>query len=156
MKTTHVLTLFVCLFLIAWGGIIGAGETKLVNVEVPLPDDIKITAAAGNVPREIAAFSGAWEGKWSHNEREAALIVEEINSKEAKIILCLGKTSGIFAQPSSYERYKAVVTSDDQHIEFAPTEKTSYIFRMENNLNQIRGTYKFPMGIREIIMTKIK
>ena len=156
MKTSQFLALFLCLFLIIVCGITNAGEKILVNVEVPLPDDIKITAPAEDVPKGLAAFSGAWEGKWSPSDREAALIVEEINSKEAKIIYSEGKQSGTHHWPSGYERYKAVVTPDDQHIEFSPAEKTSVIFRMENNLNQISGTYEFPMGTSEIIMTKIK
>ena len=36
-----------------------AGEKKLVNVEVPLPDDTRIVSPAEYVPKEIAAFSGA-------------------------------------------------------------------------------------------------
>ena len=87
MKTAQILALFVCIILIAVCGITDAGEKKLVNVEVPLPDDMKIVAPAEDVPKDIAAFSGVWEGKWIHYGREGALIVEEINSKEAKIIL---------------------------------------------------------------------
>jgi hypothetical protein len=156
MKTTQILALFVCIILVAVCGITDAGEKKLVNVEVPLPDDIKIAAPAEDVPKDIAAFSGVWEGKWTRHGIEAALIVEEINSKEAKVIYCREKTSGFYAMQAFCERYKAIGTPENLQIEFGRGEKNWFTFSMENNLNQIKGTHKTGSMINEIIMTKIK
>ena len=156
MKKTQILALFVCLILIAVCGITDAGEKKLVNVKVTMPDDIKIVAPAEDVPDNIAEFAGVWEGKWGHFGTEAALVVEEINSKEAKVIYCEGEQSGFYTNPAYYERYKAVVTPENLQIEFGPTEKIRFTFSMQNNLNQVKGTVKKPMGSDTIIMTKIK
>ena len=92
MKTIQILALVVCVTLTALCGTTEAGEKKIVNVEVPLPEDTRIVAPAGDVPKKIAAFSGAWEGKWTYPSSDAALIVEEINLKEAKVIYCRGKS----------------------------------------------------------------
>ena len=88
MKKAQILALFVCLILISVSGIIDAGEKILVNENLPLPDDAKITPPGADVPEQIASFSGIWEGKESNLEARVFLIVEEINSKEAKVISC--------------------------------------------------------------------
>ena len=155
MKMKQVLVILVGLILISVSGIADDGEKILVNVKVPLPDDIKITAPAADVPEDIAAFSGVWEGKWNHFNIEAALIVEEINSKEAKVILCEGEQSGFYAMPASCERYNSIVTPENLQIEFGPIEKIRYTFSMENNLNQAKVTIKNPGFSDKGIMNKI-
>ena len=132
MKMKQVLVLFVGLILISVSGIADAGEKIHVNVKVPLPDDIKITAPATDVPKEIAAFSGAWEGKCNHFDTE------------------------FYESPAYCDRYKGIVTPEKQQIKFSPIEKKQYTFSMENNLNQVKGTVKKPAGTGKIIMTKIK
>ena len=156
MKTAQILALFICIILIAVCGITDAGEKKLLNLDVPLPDDITIVAPAEDVPKDIAAFSGVWEGTWI-NRSKGVLIVEEINSKEAKVILSQGKGQGIYTQPGNYERYKAIVTPENLKLEFRYGERELYTFSMQNNLSQIKGTVKSWSGIEhDIIMTKIK
>ena len=156
MKTAQILALFVCIILIAVCGITDAGEKKLLNLDVPLPDDITIVAPAEDVPKDIAAFSGVGEGEWG-NRSKGVLIVEEINSKEAKVILSQGKGQGIYTQPGNYERYKAIVTPENLKLEFRYGERELYTFSMQNNLSQIKGTVKSWSGIEhDIIMTKIK
>ncbi len=156
MKTAQILALFVCIILIAVCGITDAGEKKLLNLDVPLPDDITIVDPAEDVPKDIAAFSGVWEGEWG-NRSKGVLIVEEINSKEAKVILSQGKGQGIYTQPGNYERYKAIVTPENLKLEFRYGERELYTFSMQNDLSQIKGTVKSWSGIEhDIIMTKIK
>jgi hypothetical protein len=154
MRTTQILALFGCIILIAVGGITDAGENKLVNIDFPLPVDTKIVAPSDNVPKEIAAFSGAWEGKWTYAGTESALVVEEINFKGAKVILCRGK-SQISTMPVRCERYKAIVTPENLQIRFSQSNNL-FIFSMENDLNHIKGIKKTPVGDNEITMTKIK
>ena len=157
MKKTQILALVVCIILFAMGGITDAGERISVNVVVPLPDDIKIVAPATDVPKEIAAFSGAWEGEAVYYaDAGAALIVEEINSKEVKVILCRGEVSGVYARPAYCERYNGIVTPEKQQIKCGPAEKYWFTFSMQNNLNQVKGTFKAG-GIKdEFTMTKLK
>ena len=158
MKITQVLALFVCIILIAVSGITDAGEKKLVNVKVPLPDDIKIAAPAEDIPKDIAAFSGVWEGKDIGKGIGSVLVVEEINSKEAKVIYCReawkderGDTSDAWCY-----RFKAIVTPEKRQIEFGQAQKQPSTFIMGNNLNQIKGTVKKATDTDKLIMTKIK
>ena len=156
MKKTQILALFVCLILIAVCGITDAGEKKLVNVKVPLPDDITIVAPAEDVSKEIAAFSGAWEGEVASSDAGAALIVEEINSKEVKVIFCRGEVSGFYESQAFCDRYKGIVTTEKQQIKFGPNEKYWFTFSMQNNLNQVKGTFKAGAMKDEFTMTKLK
>ncbi len=155
MKKTQILALVVCITLFAMGGITDAGEKISVNVEVPLPDDIKIVAPATDVPKEIAAFSGAWEGELA-SDAGAALIVEEINSKEVKVIFCRGERSGFYESPAYCYRYKGIVTPEKQQIKFGPAEKYWFTVSMQNNLNQVKGTFKAGAMKDEFTMTKLK
>ena len=156
MKKTQILALFVCLILIAVCGITDAGEKKLVNIKVPLPDDITIAAPAEDVSKEIAAFSGAWEGEVGSSDAGAALIVEEINSKEVKVIFCRGERSGFYESPAFCDRYKGIVTPEKQQIKFGPNEKYWFTFSMQNNLNQVKGTFKAGATKDKFTMTKLK
>ena len=155
MKKTQILALFVGLILIAVCGIADADEKILVNVKVPLPDDIKIVAPATDVPKEIAAFSGAWEGE-NYRGRGTALIVEEINSKKVKVIHCMLEVPGWSESPAHCDRYKGIVTPEKQQIKFGPAGKLRYTFNMQNNLNQVKGTFKAGGFEDEFTMTKLK
>ena len=64
--------------------------------------------------------------------------------------------SGWGESPAYCDRYKGIVTPEKQQIKFSPIEKKQYTFSMENNLNQVKGTEKNPLGTGEINMTKIK
>jgi len=130
-----------------------AGEKKSLNLKVPLPDDIKIVAPAGDVPKDIAAFSGVWEGEWAYLGTKSALVVEEINFKEAQVILCRKEVSGYYAIPAKCGRYKAIVTPKNLHIRFSVSNNL-YIFSMENDLNHIKGIFKTLSGDDQVTMTK--
>ena len=155
MKKPQILALLVCLILIAVSGVSDAGEKILVNENLPLPDDTKITSPGADVPEQIATFSGIWEGKDSNFDAKAFLIVEEINSKEAKVIYCKTEVPELHMSANCY-RYNAIVTPEKQQIEFGINEKYWSTFNMESNLNQLKGTIKNPGFSDKIIMTKVK
>jgi hypothetical protein len=155
MKKTQILALIACSILIAAGGIADAGEKILVNEKLPLPDDVMMAAPAADIPKAIAAFSGVWEGKESNYGAKVFLIVEEINSKEAKAIYCRAEVAAAH-MPAVCDRYKAIVTPEKQQIEFGLDEKHLSTFIMGNSLTQAKGTINNPGFSYKIIMNKIK
>ena len=155
MNKTLILALFMCLILISVSRIAGAGEKILANEKLPLPDDLMITSPGTDVSKEIAAFSGVWGGKENNYGAKVFLVVEEINSKEAKAIYCRGEVAAAH-MPATCDRYKAIVKPEEQKIEFGPNEKYRYAFSMENNLNQAKVTIKNPGFSDKVIMNKIK
>ena len=56
-----------------------------IAAQVPLPREFNIIPPSANLPKEIGAFSGRWEGTWD-GLMEAILIVEEIGPEKAKVI----------------------------------------------------------------------
>ena len=133
-----------------------AGEKVLLTVEVPLPEDLKIVAPAEDIPKEIAAFSGVWEGEMPVLGTEAVLVVEEINSKEARIIWAKGKLSGFYESPASYERATARVIPEKRQIKFALGARNKFTFSIESNLEYIIGTEDLPGESYRIEMKKVK
>ena len=134
-----------------------AGESNpLLNLNVPIPDDIKIVSPDGGLLKEIAAFSGLWKGKWPDYNTETVLVVEEINSKEAKVIYCLEEMSSVYTIPASCERYKAAVVPEKLRIEFGIGDTQFFTYTMGKNLEQITATKKTPLDLMETMMTKIK
>ena len=133
-----------------------AGEKVLLTVEVPLPEDLKIVAPAEDIPKEIAAFSGVWEGEEPVLGTEAVLVVEEINSKEARIIWAKGKLSGFYESPASYERATARVIPEKRQIKFALGARNKFTFSIESNLEYIIGTGDLPGESYRIEMKKVK
>ncbi len=137
MKTTNILALVVISILITVLGMATAGEKGLLTVEVPLPEDLKIVAPAEDIPKEIAAFSGVWEGECPVLGTKVVLVVEEINSKEARIIWAKGKRSGIYETPASYERATASVIPEKRQIKFSLGARDKLTFSIESNLEYI-------------------
>lgn len=156
MKIPQVIALIVCIILITVLGMATASEKVLLTVEVPLPEDLKIDAPAKDIQKEIAAFSGVWEGEWSALGIEAVLVVEEINSKEARIIYARGKLSGFYESPASYERATARVIPEKRQIKFTLGTRDKFTFSIESNLEQIIGTEELPQGSYRIEMKKVK
>ena len=156
MKIFRHSLLLTFLILISLYNISEAGDKIRVNVKVPLLNDIDITTPEENLPKELAAFSGCWEGKWSDYATETALIVEEINTRSARIVYCLGESSGLYTVPASCDRYHARVSPENMQIEFPVGETLYYIFSMEKDFNQIKATKKSPLDTIEIIMDKIQ
>ena len=54
----------------------------------PLPDDLNIVQPDPNLPKELAAFSGKWEGRGER--REFFFIVEKIDEEKATLRLSHG------------------------------------------------------------------
>ena len=92
-------------------------STQYVTAEVPLPDDINIVPPSSDLPQEIAAFSGKWEGNWDKT-LDAILIVEEIGPEKAKIIYAWGDAPE-WNTKKGFKRYKAkVITGQKPKLEF--------------------------------------
>ena len=113
---------------------------------VPLPEDIKIVPPSADLPKEIAAFSGKWTGKWD-GVQDSVLIVEEINNKEAKIILSQKEYAGaIEAVDAGYRRITAkVIIGAKPSIEFEIIREDHPVvtFQMQKDLNTIKGFWLY-------------
>ena len=90
---------------------------RYASAEVLLPDDINIVPPSSDLPQEIAAFSGKWEGNWDKT-LDAVLIVEEIGPEKAKIIYAWGDAPE-WNTERGFQRFKAkVITGQKPKLEF--------------------------------------
>jgi len=80
-------------------------ETE-ISRNIPLPKNIKIVSPMPNIPIEVAAFSGRWEGTWEGvRPLDSILVVETIEPEKAKVIYAWGGPS------RDYSRYTAKIVS---------------------------------------------
>lgn len=112
------------------------------QAKIPLPEVIEIVAPSSDIPKEIAAFSGRWEGNWE-GELDAVLIVEEIDSEKAKVIYAWGD-SPRWRIDKDYSRIAAkVISGPPAKIEWGGGERPKFIFEMRKDLKTIKGTREF-------------
>ncbi len=110
-----------------------------ISSRVLLPKNITIVPPPPDLPKELAAFSGRWEGIWEAGSLPAILVVEEINLKEAKVINAWGKA---VYYPADYKRYNAKV--EGREIQFTSTCEFKFI--MDEGLKTIHGVRECPGG----------
>ncbi|MBI4824879.1 MAG: hypothetical protein HY807_00450 [Nitrospirae bacterium] len=102
----------------------------------PLPATLNIVPPSPDVPKEIAAFSGVWEGSL-RNGIDTILVVEKIDNKKAEIIISYGAFGGY---APSYYYYTADVTSIPS-IEFTEPDGDKYIFTLDKSLTKMNRIF---------------
>ena len=121
---------------------------------IPLPENIEIVAPASDLPKEIAAFSGKWEGVWE-NVLDAILIVEEIDSEQAKVIYAWGDAAR-WNITKGYSRGVAkIIPGSRPKIEWGEgVNRPKFVFKMNKNLKELWGTRDFKGISATVIMKK--
>lgn len=76
----------------------------------PLPPTLNIVPPDTDVPSEIAAFSGTWEGKWGSSQ-DTIIVVEKIDTQKADIIVSFGKLMAGAAGTVCEESYRYITAS---------------------------------------------
>lgn len=156
--------IFLCLMLVLLLALIensfAAWKETDISKFVPLPPKIEIIPPPPDLPKEVAAFSGRWEGIWE-GDVKSVLIVEKINLEEARCIYGWGRTSGAIG---GYSRWKTkIFTGLKTKIEYSSHGQygtTKFIFEMGEDLKTIFGLRQFE-GRRlpytnKIIMKKVE
>ena len=128
------------------------GESVCQNI--PLPDDIKIVAPKLDVPKEIAAFSGRWANL--KGRPISLLIVEEINSENAKIIYTWEAFPELNLQKGYVRGTATVIACKDPRIEFGGGETAKFMFEMGKDLQTVRKTSLFKGTYLTVTLKRIK
>lgn len=105
----------------------------------PLPEKLEIVPPSADIPKEIAAFSGMWEGKLG-NHTDIIVIVEKIISNNADFIISFG------GRYNAYQYFRGVVagSSIEWKTELWPSDEKNatgcpctLILSMNKDLNSI-------------------
>jgi len=63
----------------------------VISYPPPIPSNLLIASPSADVPVDIAAFSGIWEGRWGGMKNtESIITIEKINNQSAEIIFSFG------------------------------------------------------------------
>ncbi len=96
----------------------------------PLPETLNIVPPTPDVPPEIAAFSGVWEGKW-RGSLDTVLIVEKINTEKAEVIISVGHWVGYV--------YATANILPGPAIEWTDVNGNKFTFKMDKGLEELTG-----------------
>lgn len=129
-------------------------ETE-ISRHVLLPRNINIIPPSADLPKEIAAFSGRWEGVWEGSvyEVKVVIVVEEIDSRKAKVIYGWSAYGNI---RGDYSIYKAkIIQGSKPKIEFS-SQYSDFSFEMGENSKIIHGIGKQRRSLNVLTMTMKK
>ena len=71
----------------------------------PLPATLNISSPSPDIPSELAAFLGVWEGKWNAVQ-DTIVVIEKIDKNKAEMILSYGPLiDGAGFKPPNHYRY---------------------------------------------------
>lgn len=101
----------------------------------PLPVTLNIVPPASDVPPEIAAFSGIWNGQF-WNGLETKLVVEKIDNNKAELIISFGLYPG--HEPSYV--YQTAKVSAGPVIKFTAPNGDTFEFKIDKSLKEIKLT----------------
>lgn len=121
MRFSFILLIFI-------GLLVGCASTT------QLPATINIVPPSPEIPPQIAAFSGIWEGKW-RGYTDIVLVVERIDTQKAEIIYCVGANY----RHDAYYSYRTVTVTVAGTIEWTVPNGYKYIFEMDKGLDKING-----------------
>jgi len=119
---------------------------------LPAPSDVAITAPASDLPPELAAFSGAWEGIWD-GVLPSRLIVGRIDTTSARVVyIWAGDPNGYLK--AGWSRYNAKVLPNGR-IEFGGSGIPHFVFTMSKDRTTIAGERDYRGRINTVTMKKI-
>ena len=111
-----------------------------ISPKVPLPynyAEIKITPAAADLPKEIAAFPGRWEDVWEDGT-PAVLIIKKISATKSELIYGWGTTRyglGDFLSLSA----RVWIDKGKAYMEAYLNQYVTLIFEMDDSFQVIHG-----------------
>jgi hypothetical protein len=120
----------------------GLADLNKIDLKAPPP------GTEQNVPKEISAFLGTWEGQWG-GSLGSKLVVEKIDTKKAECIYSWDDSP--FFKAGS-DRITAQVDEKKSTIEWGRSPK--FIFRMAKDFKSIDGTREAPGDVSSITMKK--
>jgi hypothetical protein len=123
--------------------------------DIPLPNDINIVPPAPNLPKEIAAFSGKWEGTWDSG-LDSILVVEEIHDTWAQVVFAHGDLRR-YNYTANYERSKfKVISGPKPKIEAVPSIRDVSLISFEvKDSNTLIGSMTGSTWKRSVFMKRV-
>jgi imidazolonepropionase-like amidohydrolase len=120
------------------------------GAQPPLPDDLKVVDPGADLPPELAAYSGTWEGAWG-NVLKSRLVVEQIDAEAARVVYAWADhPQGRFK--GDWTRVKAKVLPGGK-LQWGDPVK--FTFEMAQDRMSIAGEREAAGQISTVIMRKV-
>ena len=115
------------------------------SMAIPRPPEVNLTPPATDLPPEIAAFSGTWEGLWN-GVLPSRLVVESIDAESARVVYAWADYSGQCLK-GGWVRVRATVRPGGKLLWGS---EQRFTFTMAEDRMHIEGEREEPAGGREI------
>ncbi len=143
---------------------LAAPSLVLAQSSPPLPDDIRIEPPAGNLPPQIQAFSGAWEGEWrvtvpswyfKDGRLKVILVVEKVWDQGATVVYARGECPEWLVR-KGWGRYEGTISPNDGRLGLSFSDKGegkhTFFINKRGNLEETSLMFG---GVREIELTRM-
>ena len=121
---------------------VAALASTLPGFGTPLPQNVKVQPPAGDVPAELAAFSGAWAGKWGTNGRTHTLVVERVEGRNARIVYSWGAGRPGFENPEPGFRRVSGEFSADGSLQVTMPNGASVTYSLASDRRTLNGEWR--------------
>jgi putative ABC transport system substrate-binding protein len=117
---------------------------------VPGPPEVTITPPAADLPPELAAYAGTWEGAWG-NVLQSRLIVEQIDAEAARVVYAWAD----HPQGQFKGRWTRVIAQVLPGGKLQWGDKRKFTFEMAQDHMSIEGRLEEAGHITTVIMRKV-
>jgi putative ABC transport system substrate-binding protein len=122
----------------------------VATVTVPGPPEVTMTPPAADLPPELAAYSGTWEGAWD-NVLKSRLVVEHIDAEAARVVYAWADhPQGWFK--GGWARVRAQMLPGGK-LQWG--DKVTFTFEMAQDRMSIEGKREGAGRISTVIMRKV-
>jgi hypothetical protein len=137
-------------------------EDAITRVGVSLPKEAVVKTSSAELPKEIAAFSGKWRGKWN-NKTVFSIEITKIDLEEARITYTAPETD-MFPAVDFSETAK-VILGENPKIQFSRVTRFKsgaigaigwFTFEMQKDLKALKGVAQWPKDTLKATMEKIE
>ncbi|NOZ69776.1 MAG: hypothetical protein GXP46_11170 [Deferribacteres bacterium] len=145
MDKKNILLVLSCVFLSV--GITGC--VAMSPAKPPLPAVINIIPPSPDLPPEIAAFSGVWEGKWGAVQ-DTVIVIEKIDAKTAEVLISFGEAERTGIRPQNIYHYQTAAVLPGPIIQWKISNRDSrddcpctVTLKLNKELNRLTAFFTF-------------
>jgi hypothetical protein len=120
---------------------------------IPLPTTIRIEPPGADLPPEVAAFSGTWEGSWE-GDVPGRLVVERIDAEWARVVYAWGDDPGGRFK-GEWERVPAKVLPGGRLQSVDDALKMTLTFEMAQDRMSIQGQHDAAGRVTTVGMQRV-
>ena len=156
-KIDFVVGIIVALLILSPAGISFAWQETEISSKVRLPTNIEIIQPSPDLPKNVAAFSGRWEGVWE-SDLACVLVVEKIYPYKREMIAEVVYAWGYHAWgKEDYIRRKAKIRGPRPRLEFSSSyAEMEFEMAEDGSLNGTHDFFSRSGPYRPLTKAKIK